>query len=84
MAMVIQESCINCGSCEPDCPNDAIAATETIYRIDAALCTECVGAASEPTCVQFCPVDETIIHDANHPESREALQEKYNRLHAAI
>jgi len=83
MAMKIVESCISCGNCEPDCPNNAITAGDGIYLIDPALCTECVGFAVEPTCAQVCPVADTIIPDPDHQESREALEERYRRLHAA-
>ena len=31
MSMVITETCINCGNCEPVCPNKAISAGDTIY-----------------------------------------------------
>ncbi|MHB8415475.1 MAG: 4Fe-4S binding protein, partial [Acidiferrobacteraceae bacterium] len=43
MSRMITDECINCGVCEPECPNDAISATSEIYVIDAARCTECVG-----------------------------------------
>ena len=82
MAMVILESCINCGNCEPDCPNDAISPGDGIYEIRMDLCTECVGHADEPTCAQLCPVADTIVIDPAHVESREALQSKFERIHA--
>lgn len=82
MAMIISEDCINCGSCEPDCPNTAITQGSSIYVIDADKCTECVGAHETPKCVELCPVDGCITVDANHTESREELQAKYERLHA--
>jgi ferredoxin len=43
MATMITEDCINCGACEPECPNEAISEGEEIYVIDPNLCTECVG-----------------------------------------
>ena len=43
MATYITEECINCGACEPECPNEAISEGEDIYVIDPKLCTECVG-----------------------------------------
>ena len=83
MAMVILDTCINCGKCEPDCPNDAITQGDGIYVVNPDLCTECVGHADEPTCAQLCPVDETIIVDPAHTESREALQAKFETIHAS-
>ena len=43
MALKITEECINCGACEPECPNNAITQGDDIYVIDSAKCTECVG-----------------------------------------
>jgi ferredoxin len=81
MAMKIVEECINCGACEPECPNEAIAQGDPIYLIDAEKCTECVGAFDAPKCVEVCPVDDCIIHDPAHAESHEQLEAKYARLH---
>ena len=82
MAMTIVEECISCGACEPECPNTAIAAGDSIYVVNAELCTECVGAHDTPKCVEVCPVEGCIVQDPNHAESREDLQTKYERLHA--
>lgn len=51
MAYVISDECISCGSCEPECPVDAISEGDTIYEIDPDECIDC-GA-----CVEVCPVD---------------------------
>ena len=81
MAMVIREDCINCGSCEPSCPNTAISAGETLYVVDRERCTECVGAFDEPQCVSACPIEGCITQDAENPETREALLARYQQLH---
>jgi len=81
MAMKIVEECINCGACEPECPNQAITAGDDIYIIDPEKCTECVGAFDEPRCVEVCPVDDCIIVDPEHTESKEDLQTKYEKMH---
>ena len=57
MSLRINELCVNCDVCEPVCPNKAIAQGETIYVIDPARCTECVGHFDEPQCVVVCPVE---------------------------
>jgi ferredoxin len=79
MALMITDACINCDVCEPECPNEAIAAGAEIYEIDHAKCTECVGHFDKPQCQVVCPV-ECIPFDPNHVESHEQLQEKYLRL----
>jgi ferredoxin len=81
MSMLIVEECISCGACEPECPNTAISAGDSIYVINADLCTECVGAADAPQCVAVCPVEGCIVNDPAKPESREELEAKYQRLH---
>ena len=73
--------CVNCDVCEPVCPNSAITQGETIYVIDPARCTECVGHFDEPQCVVVCPV-ECIDGDPGHPESRDDLLAKLLRLQA--
>jgi ferredoxin len=82
MAMKIVESCIDCGACEPECPNAAITAGDAIYLIDLSKCTECVGAYDSPRCIEVCPIEDCIVRDPDNAESREELQAKYARLHA--
>ena len=50
MAYLISDDCINCGSCEGECPTGAISAGDSIYVIDKELCIDC-GA-----CAGVCPV----------------------------
>lgn len=79
MSLFITDECINCDVCEPECPNDAISQGEEYYRIDPARCTECVGHFAASQCVEVCPVN-CILADPDHPESRDALQQKYLAL----
>ena len=80
MALKIDEDCINCDVCEPECPNEAIYMGEEIYEIDWKKCTECVGHYDEPQCVEVCPVD-CIPKDEGHVESNEELQAKYDKMY---
>jgi len=80
MALMINDSCISCGLCETECPNNAISEGNLFYEIDPDLCTECVGFHDKPQCVEVCPV-EAIVHDPNHIESKEKLLEKKIRIH---
>jgi ferredoxin len=79
MALMITDECINCDVCEPECPNDAISMGPTIYIIDAARCTECVGHFETPQCREVCPV-ECIPVNPEHMESKEQLLSKYSAL----
>ena len=79
MALIINQLCINCDVCEPACPNQAISQGESIYFIDPARCTECVGHFDEPQCVVVCPV-ECIDKDPAHVENEEQLLAKLERL----
>ena len=62
MALMINEECINCAACEPECPNTAIyeggveyelngetfpALSEDLYYIVPEKCTECKGFHDE-------------------------------------
>ncbi len=55
MAYVIDETCIACGTCLPECATDAISEGD-IYVIDADACIDC-GA-----CADVCPTESI------HPE----------------
>jgi len=79
MAMLIKADCINCDACEPECPNEAISPGEDVYVVDPAKCTECVGHFEKSQCVMVCPVD-CIVIDPSHTETKEQLQEKFERL----
>lgn len=82
MALMINEECINCDVCEPECPNGALSQGEDIYVIDPEKCTECVGHFDSPQCKEVCPVD-CIVADPAHVESREQLRAKFESLMTA-
>ncbi len=81
MATKITEECINCGACEPECPNQAISQGEDIFVIDPKLCTECVGFHDEEACAAVCPVD-CCVPDPAIVESEQVLFERAKALHA--
>ena len=78
MATYITEECINCGACEPECPNEAISEGDDIYVIDPKLCTECVGFHDHEACQAVCPV-ECCLPDPNNVETEEALLTRAKR-----
>ncbi len=95
MATMITEECINCGACEPECPNTAIyeggvewdnrgekhaAIAADIYYIVPEKCTECVGFFDQEQCAAVCPVD-CCVPDPNNPESEEVLLERARTIH---
>ncbi len=82
MAKTITAECINCGACEPDCPNEAISQGDPVYQINWEKCTECVGHYDSPKCMEVCPVDGVIIPNPDHVESHEQLEAKYAKLTA--
>jgi hypothetical protein len=83
MATMITTDCINCGACEPECPNNAISQGEAIFVIDPKLCTECVGFHDYEACAAVCPVD-CCVTDPNNIESEEALIGRARVLHPEI
>lgn len=80
MAYRITDECVCCGSCEPECPNQAISEGETICIIDPERCTECIGVHEYPQCSTTCAVDAPEP-DPDHRESREQLLAKWQKLH---
>ena len=54
MAYVIQDTCISCGACEPECPTECISAGDDIYVINQADCIDC------GSCANVCPVDAPV------------------------
>ena len=80
MATYITADCINCGACEPECPNEAISEGDEIYVIDPELCTECVGFHDHEACQAVCPV-ECCLPDPNNEESEDSLLERAIKLH---
>ena len=57
----INEECINCGACEPECPVTAITEGENIYVIDESVCVDCKDHFDTPRCVEYCPVDCILV-----------------------
>lgn len=80
MATHITSDCINCGACEPECPNEAISEGDEIYVIDPELCTECVGFYDHEACQAVCPV-ECCIPDPAHKEAEADLFARALKLH---
>lgn len=50
MAYHITDTCIACGTCQPECPVEAISEGD-IYVIDADTCIDC------GSCAAVCPTD---------------------------
>src|SRR5919106_1036886 len=83
MATTITTDCINCGACEPECPNNAISQGDPIYVIDPVLCTECVGFHDYEACAAVCPVD-CCVTDPNNIETEEVLIARARSLHQDV
>lgn len=95
MALMINEECINCDACKPECPNEAIfepgedyhlegetrsALSADFYYIVPDLCTECKGFHDEEQCASVCPVEACVPDDENE-ETEEELLEKARKIH---
>src|SRR5271157_1745612 len=98
MATTITSECINCGACEPECPNTAIyaggvpwelngatspAIAQDIYYIVPSKCTECVGFYDHEACAAVCPVD-CCVPDPNNPETPDVLLQRARALHPEL
>lgn len=51
MAHSISSECIQCGACEAECPNNAIAEEDGGFVVDSAKCVDCSD------CVDVCPTN---------------------------
>jgi ferredoxin len=96
MATVITSECINCGACEPECPNTAIyqggvewqapdgamhpPISNDIFYIVPEKCTECVGFFDHEACAAVCPVD-CCVPDPDRPETQDVLLARARALH---
>ena len=95
MAIIITDECINCGACEPECPNNAIyepsdewkyeegteePVSDEFYFIAPDKCTECIGFHEEPQCAAVCPVD-CCVPDEDIVETETELLAKKAFLH---
>lgn len=80
MAYRITRDCNLCDACVPECPNEAITAGASIYTIDPAKCTECVGFFGEAQCATVCP-QECCEPDPDRVEPEAALLERARTLH---
>ncbi|MDD4860157.1 MAG: YfhL family 4Fe-4S dicluster ferredoxin [Dehalococcoidales bacterium] len=80
MAYFINDDCILCGACEPECPNQAISEGKTKYVINPERCAECVGSFPASRCAEVCPVD-ACHPDPAHPEDKTQLLEKWRKMH---
>lgn len=80
VAVKIIDTCISCGACEPECPNEAISAGDVTYVIDHERCTECYGFYGESQCMSVCPV-EAIVPDEDNVDTTDSLLAKFQKLH---
>ena len=95
MSTMITEECINCGACEPECPNTAIyegganyehnggshpAIAQDVYYIVPEKCTECVGFFDQEQCAAVCPV-VCCVPNPKDVESENQLIAKAKVIH---
>jgi ferredoxin len=96
MATMITSECINCGACEPECPNTAIyqggvewqapdgsmhpALSDQVFYIVPEKCTECVGFHDQEACAAVCPVD-CCVPNPDIPETHDLLLARARTLH---
>jgi len=96
MATMITAECINCGACDPECPNTAIyqggvewlapdgsmhpPLSNDIFYIVPEKCTECVGFFDQEACAKVCPVD-CCVPNPDIPEAESVLLARARTLH---
>jgi len=78
MAVIINDTCINCAACIDECPVEAIVdeddnpTGEEYYYVYPDKCVECVDHFDTPPCTEACPTEDCITWDmpftADHKE----------------
>lgn len=69
MAVMINDTCINCAACIDECPVEAIVdeddnpTGEEYYYVYPDKCVECVGHHDTPACAEACPTEGCITWD---------------------
>jgi ferredoxin len=87
MAFKITDECINCGLCEPECPNSAIYENGTEYELGGEThaplsnetyyivprkCDGCADLVDTPRCVAVCPAECIAFHLVKDKEDYDA------------
>src|SRR5688572_16630582 len=95
MATMITDECINCGACQPECPNTAIyqggieydwqgqkhaALSNEIFYIVPEKCTECVGFYDHEASAAVCPVD-CCVPNPSIPDTHDVLPARAAATH---
>jgi len=69
MAVIINDTCINCAACIDECPVEAIVdeddnpTGEEYYYVYPDKCVECVDHFDTPACAEACPTEGCITWD---------------------
>jgi len=69
MAVIINDTCINCAACIDECPVEAIVdeddnpTGEEYYYVYPDKCVECVEHFDTPACAEACPTEDCITWD---------------------
>ena len=92
MAVIINDTCINCGACIDECPVEAIVdeddnpTGEDTYYVHSDKCVECVGHHDEPACATSCPTEGCITWDAigASPAHRDDVTDEQRSNHEPV
>jgi ferredoxin len=92
MAVVIGDTCINCGACIDECPVEAIVDEDDnptgndTYYVYGNKCVECVGYHDEPACATACPTEGCITWDVvgESPVHREDITDDMRGIGKAV
>jgi ferredoxin len=69
MAVIINDTCINCAACIDECPVEAIVdeddnpTGEEYHYVYPDRCVECVDHFDSPACAEACPTEGCITWD---------------------
>jgi ferredoxin len=79
MPKQINDKCIRCGICLPECPQEGITQVGALYTIDTSMCSDCYGFDEKARCTTLCPVD-AVEEAPGPPVSEQELGARAMRM----
>ena len=61
-SLAIDDSCINCDMCVPECPSNSIYMGDKHYHIETQTCILCENYYAQPKCIEVCPIDSIAFN----------------------
>jgi ferredoxin len=81
MAIKITEECINCGACEPECPNNAIYEGGVEWALSDGTTVKGTFTLLDGTTIESDQKNSPVSNDTYYVETVEQLMSKKEKMH---